>query len=78
MRGVKLVDILNYLVEEYGWERLAEEIDIRCFKIRPTIKSSLRFIRNTAWVIDRVEELYVQSILEDQQRQEEDSAAQGE
>lgn len=69
--GVKLKDILEYLVEKYEWEGLADRVDLNCFKTRPTMKSSLRFIRKTPWAIDLVEELYLESILED--RANEDS-----
>jgi len=60
MRGVKLKDILEYLVEQKGWEWMAERIDVQCFKVRPTIKSSRKYLRNTVWALDKVEVLYVE------------------
>ena len=62
LHGVKLVDILEYLVEEFGWQKLADQIDIRCFKSDPSIKSSLTFLRQTQWARDKVERLYLHSI----------------
>ena len=62
MHGVKLVEILEYLVEKYGWESLGERINIRCFKSDPSIKSSLTFLRRTPWARDKVEYLYLRSI----------------
>lgn len=62
MHGVKLVDILEYLVEEYGWEKLGDRIDIRCFNNDPSIKSSLKFLRKTPWARTKVEDLYMDSI----------------
>ena len=62
LHGVKLVEILEYLVEQYGWERLGERIDIRCFNVDPTIKSSLKFLRRTPWARTKVEDLYLDSI----------------
>lgn len=62
LHGVKLADILAHLVEEYGWEKLGERIDIRCFNIDPTIKSSLKFLRRTPWARQKVEDLYLDSI----------------
>ena len=59
MHGVKLVTILEELVEEYGWENLAMKININCFKNDPSIKSSLTFLRRTRWARDKVEALYV-------------------
>ena len=57
--GVTLEKILTKLVENYGWERLGEKIDIRCFKVDPSIKSSLTFLRRTPWAREKVEQLYV-------------------
>jgi len=62
LHGVKLADILEHLVEEYGWERLGEKINIRCFNHEPTIKSSLKFLRRTPWARQKVEDLYLDSI----------------
>ena len=45
LHGVKLKQILESLVENYGWDYLAEHINIRCFKFNPTMKSSLGFLR---------------------------------
>ena len=59
LHGVKLITILEVLVEKYGWERLAMKININCFKDNPSIKSSLTFLRKTAWARDKVEQLYL-------------------
>ena len=59
LHGVKLATILELLVEQYGWERLAMKININCFKNDPSIKSSLKFLRKTQWARDKVEQLYL-------------------
>ena len=51
--------ILNELVEHFGWEDLGQIIEINCFRIDPSIKSSLVFLRKTPWARKKVEELYV-------------------
>lgn len=58
LHGVKLADILNYLVETYGWPKMAEKVSVRCFKFDPSIKSSLHFLRRTPWARAKVEEWY--------------------
>ena len=68
LHGVKLADILEYLVEEYGWEYMNAKISIRCFSNEPSIKSSLKFLRKTPWARDKVEELYLQLIREQGRR----------
>ena len=60
LHGVKLVDILESLVERYGWEKLGAEINIKCFNNDPSIKSSLKFLRKTPWARDKVEQLYLE------------------
>lgn len=59
LHGMKLVTILEVLVDEYGWEELATRININCFKNDPSIKSSLTFLRKTQWARDKVEQLYL-------------------
>ena len=59
LHGVRLVDILDELVAELGWERLGAEIDIRCFTHQPSINSSLKFLRKTPWARAKVEKLYL-------------------
>jgi uncharacterized protein (DUF2132 family) len=62
LHGVTLEAILNRLVERFGWEGLAQRIDIRCFKSDPSIKSSLTFLRKTPWARQKVEALYIQTL----------------
>jgi uncharacterized protein (DUF2132 family) len=50
---------LIYLETNHGWEFLSQEINVNCFKINPSIKSSLTFLRKTPWARKRVEDLYV-------------------
>ncbi len=60
LHGVKLAAILEVLVEHYGWEGLAANVNINCFKSDPSIKSSLTFLRKTPWARDKVEALYLE------------------
>ena len=53
--------ILNELVDKYGWEELGERIPINCFKLNPSIKSSLTFLRKTEWARKKVESLYIKA-----------------
>ena len=59
---ITLEMILNQLVDYYGWSELGYMIDIRCFNHEPSIKSSLKFLRKTAWARSKVEELYLESV----------------
>lgn len=62
LHGIKLTKMLEYLIEEYGFKKLAERIDINCFKSNPTYKSSLKFLRTHPWARKEVEDLYLESI----------------
>lgn len=59
LHGVTLEALLTELVAYYGWDGLAQRIDIRCFKSEPSIKSSLTFLRRTPWAREKVEALYL-------------------
>lgn len=59
LHRVTLEQLLNELVAFYGWLKLGQQIDIRCFTHEPSISSSLKFLRRTAWARERVEMLYL-------------------
>ena len=62
LHGVKLKDILEFLVEKYGWKEMSLQVNINCFKSNQNIKSSLNFLRKTPWAREKVEHLYLKSI----------------
>lgn len=59
LHGKTLAEILEELVQAYGWPRMAQSIEVRCFMFDPSITSSLRFLRKTPWAREKVEALYV-------------------
>jgi uncharacterized protein (DUF2132 family) len=61
LHGVKLQDILEYLVENFGFKELGNRINIKCFLVDPSINSSLKFLRKTPWARAKVEELYLKT-----------------
>jgi uncharacterized protein (DUF2132 family) len=60
LHGVTLAQIVEYLVEQLGWEALGERIAINCFLSNPSVKSSLTFLRRTPWARAKVEALYIE------------------
>ncbi|MCK5111336.1 MAG: DUF2132 domain-containing protein [Arcobacteraceae bacterium] len=62
LHGITLEKIINTLVEHYGWEELGQLINIRCFNLDPSVKSSLKFLRKTQWARTKVEKLYLKTI----------------
>lgn len=61
LHGIRLVDVLDYLINEYGFQELGRRIKIRCFTNNPTVKSSLTFLRKTPWAREKVEDLYIKT-----------------
>ena len=59
LHGITLEMVVTKLVDHFGWEELAQRININCFKSDPSIKSSLKFLRKTQWARDKVENLYI-------------------
>jgi hypothetical protein len=59
LHGVKLAEILESLVDHYGWPYLAKKVNIRCFMYNPTMKASLGFLRKMTWAREHVEDIYM-------------------
>jgi len=72
LHGLTLERILTELVEFGGWDGLAGQIDIRCFKSDPSISSSLKFLRKTPWAREKVESLYLYMVREKARREKMD------
>jgi uncharacterized protein (DUF2132 family) len=62
LHGVTLQKIVEDLEAFYGFDTLAEFVNIKCFKENPSVKSSLTFLRKTPWARTKVENLYIRSL----------------
>ena len=80
LHGLKLEQIVMSLTQFYGWEELGERIEIRCFNVDPSVKSSLKFLRKTPWARTKVEELYLDTDWQagDGEEEEEEEEEEGE
>lgn len=58
LHGITLEQIIIELHAKYGWDGLAQRINVNCFKSDPSVKSSLKFLRKTPWARQKVEDLY--------------------
>ncbi len=65
LHGIKLKQIVENLVDYYGWEQLSYHVNINCFKNDPSVKSSLTFLRRHQWARDEVEKLWIDVISKD-------------
>ena len=59
LHGVTLEQIVNHLVDHYGWHELGCRINIHCFNSDPSVSSSLKFLRKTPWARAKVEALFL-------------------
>ncbi|MDC9724955.1 MAG: VF530 family protein [Gammaproteobacteria bacterium] len=64
LHAITLEQILTKLVDTLGWEEMGRQVDIKCFNSDPSIKSSLKFLRKTAWARAKVESLYIKTVAE--------------
>lgn len=74
LHGVTLMQIVERLVDHFGWEALGEQVRIRCFTDNPSIASSLRFLRKTPWAREKVESLYLYVLRETARRERQDAS----
>lgn len=59
LHGTTLKTIVEELVQKYGWDELGQKIKIKCFLEKPSVNSSLTFLRKTPWAREKVEKYYV-------------------
>jgi len=59
LHGTSLETVLTTLVDHYGFEILSAYMNLNCFKQNPSIKSSLKFLKKTAWAQEKVEAFYM-------------------
>lgn len=62
LHGITLEMILTQPVRQYGWAELGIRVPIKCCTDNPSLKSSLKFLRQTPWARKKVEDLYLKSI----------------
>lgn len=63
LHGLTLQVILEALLAHYGnFAELAKVVPYRCFVNDPTVKSSLKFLRQTPWARREIEQLYLKNI----------------
>ena len=62
LHGVTLEQMLRDMVERFGWEGLARDIPINCFRVDPSMSSALKYLRKAPRARAKVEEMYRRAI----------------
>jgi len=59
LHGIGLAQILTELVEHYDFEILYAYLGLNCFKTKPSIASSVKFLKKTDWAREKLESFYL-------------------
>ena len=59
LHGVGLKTVLEELVTHYGFDILYAYLNIKCFKINPSVAASAKFLKKTDWAREKVEIFYL-------------------
>jgi uncharacterized protein (DUF2132 family) len=68
LHGKTLESILVELVENVGWIEMNRRVEINCFFSHPSIKSSLKFLRQNNWARIQVEQMYMDLVINSNER----------
>ncbi len=58
LHGVTLETILRRMVDRYGWDGLARDLPLACFRVDPSLPSALKYLRKAPRARQKVEDLY--------------------
>jgi uncharacterized protein (DUF2132 family) len=59
LHGLNAEAMVTELVEFYGWDILYAALGLNCFRMNPSIPSSVKFLRKTDWARHKVEHFYL-------------------
>ena len=59
LHGITLEQMLREMVEHSGWDGLARDIPINCFRVDPSLVSALKYLRKAPRARRKVEEIYL-------------------
>jgi len=62
LHGITLEMMLRDMVDHAGWEGLARDLPINCFRVDPSMTSALKYLRKAPRARKQVEELYARFV----------------
>lgn len=62
LHGLTLETMLRQLVERYGWDGLARDLPLICFRVDPSIPSALKYLRKAPRARKKLEDLYARYV----------------
>ena len=64
LHGLTLEQTLRTMVDRFGWDGLARDLPLACFRVEPSIPSALKYLRKAKRAREQFEELYVRHVAE--------------
>ena len=62
LHGVTLERMLREMVERFGWDGLARDIPLNCFRVEPSLTSALKYLRKAPRARKKVEAIYARFV----------------
>ena len=62
LHGITLEAMLRQMVERYGWDGLARDLPMNCFRVDPSMTSALKYLRKAPRARKKVEDLYARFV----------------
>ena len=59
LHGVTLEQMVREMVDAYGWDGVARDVPVACFKVNPSLTSALKYLRKAPRARRKVEEIYI-------------------
>ena len=59
LNGLGAEAMITELVAFYGWDILYAALGINCFRMNPSVPSSVKFLKKTVWAQHKVERFYL-------------------
>ena len=59
LHGLKLEDMVNELVDFYGWDILDTAMRFNCFHTNPSVASTVKYLRKSEWAREKLEAFYL-------------------
>lgn len=62
LHGVTLEAMLRHMVERFGWDGLARDLPLNCFRVDPSMTSALKYLRKAPRARAKFEDLYARCL----------------
>ena len=62
LHGITLETMLREMVERFGWDGMARDIPINCFRAEPSMTSALKYLRKAPRARKKVEDMYARYV----------------